>query len=202
VSSAAILNGGRALRFGGCDKGALPVGGRSIRERQVDVLTAVADDVMLVGGPALGAGAGHPESRLRWIADEHPGLGPLAGLQSALTAARHELVIVVACDMPGLTSAFLAHLLGLADGVDVVVPRTERGYHPLCAVYRRATCLPVVSTHLGERRLSVRALFPAVRLRELAGAELAALGDPRQLLANVNTPAEHEALATLLAHEL
>lgn len=193
MPSAAILNGGRAIRFGGSDKGALRVGGRTVRARQIEQLTAVSDDLMLVGGtrPTVDA----RESPYRFIADTHPGLGPLAGIEAALAAARHELVIVLACDMPGVTTSLLIRLLALADEVDIVVPRSDRGYHPLCAVYRRSTCLPVARQHLVERRLAVRGLFPALRMRELAGPALAAAGDPGQLLANVNTPAEHAAIA-------
>ena len=42
----------------------------------------------------------------------------------------------------------LAHLIRRRGGADAVVPRTERGYHPLCAVYD-AACRPPV-----ERRLA------------------------------------------------
>ena len=198
MPSAAILNGGRSARFGGRDKGALIVGGRTIRDQQLGMLAAIADDIMIVGGSAPATA----NSRARWIPDHHPGHGPLAGLEVALQAARHPLVIAMACDMPYVTAPLLALLHRLADGWDVVVPRTGSGYHPLCAVYRVTTCLPVVTTHLAAGQLAVRALFPALRVRDVTETELAAAGDPRRLLTNVNTPAEHEALATRLAHEL
>ena len=51
MHSAAILAGGRASRFDGRDKGALVVDGRTIRDRQLAVLSRVADDVLTVGGP-------------------------------------------------------------------------------------------------------------------------------------------------------
>lgn len=194
--SAAILNGGRSLRYRGCDKGALVVAGRTIRDRQLEALSAVSDDVMIVGGvppqPAV--------PRARWIADRHPDLGPLAGIESALLEARHPLVAIVACDMPGVTGVLLMHLATFTEGADIVVPCTESGSHPLCAVYRTA-CLPIVSALLSERRLAVRELLYKVRLREIRGAELEMAGDPRLLLANVNTPVEHERLATQLTHE-
>ena len=42
--SAAILAGGRATRYGGLDKGALLVDGRSIRDRQIAELAAKLTD--------------------------------------------------------------------------------------------------------------------------------------------------------------
>ena len=187
--SAAILNGGRATRFGGRDKGGLVAGGRTIRDRQLTVLATLSDDLLIVGGDGRMPG-GVP---VRLIADRHPGLGPLAGLEAALTEARHDVVVVVACDMPGITASFLAQLLARVESVDAVVPRTESGYHPLCAVYRR-TCLPVVSQRLADGRLAMKGIFDAVRVREVSGPELAASGDPARLLANVNTPDDLEAL--------
>lgn len=197
MPSAAILNGGRSVRYGGRDKGALRVGTDTIRDRQLGILAAISDDVMIVGGDAPAAA----DSRARWIPDRHPGQGPLAGLEAALDAARHPLLAIVACDMPGVTAPLLTLLCNLADGCDLVVPRTARGYHPLCAVYRTATCLPIVSANLAAGRLAVRALFPDLRVREVSEAELAVAGDPGHLLINVNTPAEYDALAARLTHE-
>lgn len=195
--SAAILNGGRATRFGGRDKGALLSDGVPIRQRQLTLLRTLTDDVTIVGGVADPAWTPFA----RWIPDRQPGRGPLAGIETALAAAHHERVLVVACDMPGLTGPFLAALIAHAPDADVVVPRTESGYHPLCAVYRR-TCLPVVRQRLSEGRLAVKGMFDEVQVSVVGGAALAAFGDPGRLLANVNTPAEHEALEGLLNHEL
>jgi molybdopterin-guanine dinucleotide biosynthesis protein A len=196
VISAAILNGGRAVRFGGRDKGGLVAGGRAIRERQLDLLSRLSDDVLIVGGVAPQV----PET-VRLVADREPGRGPLAGIEAALSHARHDTILVVACDMPGLTAPFLGALVAWSVNTDAVVPRTESGYHPLCAVYRR-TCLPAVERLLAEGRLAVRGLFALVRVHEVDGVALRAFGDPARLLANVNTPAEYDALEGLLNHEL
>ncbi len=48
MPTAAILAGGRAARFGGRDKSALVIDGRSILERQITELLRVTDDVLLV----------------------------------------------------------------------------------------------------------------------------------------------------------
>jgi molybdopterin-guanine dinucleotide biosynthesis protein A len=197
VATAAILNGGRASRFGGRDKGTLVVGGRPIRDRQVEALAPLVQEILIVGGEDAGPVA----APIRFVADRHPGLGPLGGLEAALSAAREDPVIVVACDMPCVTAPFFSRLLALAADVDAVVPRTGSGYHPLCAVYRR-TCLTAVTRRLAARRLKVRELLDDLRVREVTGAELAGAGDPTRLLANVNTPADRDELEALLAHEL
>src|SRR5204862_1990371 len=78
---------------------------------------------------------GGQASGVRTIRDIVPGCGPLGGLHAALTAAREDAVFVVACDMPYVTAAFAEYLFSLAGDVAVVVPWTERRYHPPSAVY-------------------------------------------------------------------
>jgi molybdopterin-guanine dinucleotide biosynthesis protein A len=199
MPTAAILAGGHATRFGGRDKSALLVGGRSILDRQMAELLRLTDDVLVVGGDAQAMKTRY-DGQVRFVPDRVPGCGPLGGLDAALAAARDDLVAIVACDMPFVTSALLGHLLDLAREADAVVPRTERGYHPLCAAYTRA-CQPAVARCLADRRLKMIELLQQVRLRELTATEIDAFGDRNRLLANVNTLAEYEELETLLGHK-
>ena len=196
MNSVAILAGGLATRFGGRDKSALVVDGRTILERQIAELSSLSDDILLVGGPS------HP--RTRAVADLIPGCGPLGGVHAALTAARGDAVFVVACDMPYVTAPLGAYLLELAgnadnaDRADLVVPRTERGYHPLCAVYTRA-CLAPITRRLGERRLALKDLVvdgadADLRARIVTVEDINRFGDAHRLFANVNTPAEYAGL--------
>jgi len=193
--SAAILAGGLARRFGGRDKGALRVGGRSIRARQLAELATLTRDILIVGGAddaedeTLSEGA--PASRR--VADRVRGMGPLGGLHTALLEATGDLTIVIACDMPYVSAPLLGHLATLARDADAIVPYTDRGYHPLCAVYARA-CLEPIARRLAAGRLKMTGLFDDVRVRVVAVEELRAFGDVDRLLANVNSPADHEDL--------
>jgi molybdopterin-guanine dinucleotide biosynthesis protein A len=199
--SIAILAGGRATRFGGCDKSALVVDGRSILDRQLDALAGLADDVMLVGGSGRGQQSA-PRSRplLREITDIVPGSGPLGGVHAALSAARGDVVLVVACDMPYLTAALAGYLFSLADTASIVVPRIDDRDHPLCAVYARA-CLEPAAQLLAERRLAMRELLAVVPTRVVSAEEIGRFGAPSRLLVNVNTPAEYADLEALQDHE-
>jgi molybdenum cofactor guanylyltransferase len=196
MQSAAILAGGQATRFGGRDKSALIVDGRTILDRQIAELSSLTTDVLIVGGRLH-----HPSARR--VADLVPGCGPLGGLHAALTEARGDAVAVIGCDMPYVTAALVAYLLSLSHEAeaDIVVPRTERGYHPLCAVYARA-CLAPVAARLAQRRLRMVDLVSEVRTRVVTVEEIARFGDRHRLLANVNTPAEYAGLEALQSHKL
>jgi molybdopterin-guanine dinucleotide biosynthesis protein A len=221
--SVAILAGGQATRFGGRDKSMLLVDGRTIRDRQVAELSSLTDDILIVGtraadGPrrlrAEGANHGRAEAGAwqssggvppatvvaRRIADIVPACGPLGGLHAALTEARGDAVFLVACDMPYVTAPFVDYLFSLACHADIVVPQTERGYHPLCAVYTRA-CLAPVAARLGERRLRMRDLVGEMKARVVTAEDIDRFGDRSLLLANVNTPAEYAGLEALQGHK-
>jgi molybdopterin-guanine dinucleotide biosynthesis protein A len=193
MPSAAILAGGRASRLGGRDKSRLLVGGRLILDRQLTELSQLTDDILLVGAEPP------PGSVARFVADRVNGLGPLGGLDAALAFARDEIVAVVACDMPNVTARFLAALVDHLHGADAVVPRTDAGCHPLCAIYTRA-CLPAVARRLSTGQLAMRGLLEDVRVRVIDRRELSTF-DCDQLLTNVNTPDELESLEALQGHE-
>jgi len=196
VFSAAILIGGKATRFDGRDKSGLVVEGRTILSRQIAALSGVAPDmdidVMLVGGPASRA----PGST-RYVTDIVPGCGPLSGLHAALSSAHYDATVLLACDMPFVSAPLLRHLLSLAGeaeaGPDIVVPQTERGYHPLCAVYTRA-CLEPAARRLARGDFTLAAMFDEMRVRVVTADALEAFGDPDRLLANVNTSIEYRAI--------
>jgi molybdopterin-guanine dinucleotide biosynthesis protein A len=195
--SAAILAGGSAVRFGGRDKSALVVEGRSILERQLSELTTLTTDILIVGrhGPLDRPAA------VRVVADRVPGGGPLGGLHAALAESLGDATIVIACDMPYVSASLLGHLLALTRDADAVVPRTARGYHPLCAAYTRA-CLAPAAARLANGRLKMIDLFEDVRVRVVTAEEIAAFGHSNRLLANVNTPAEYGDLEAFQGHEL
>jgi len=100
---------------------------------------------------------------------------------------------MLACDMPFVSTPLLRHLASLADQADIVVPQTERGYHPLCAVYTRA-CLEPAARRLARGEFTLAALVDEMRVRVVTADALEAFGDPDRLLANVNTSIEYRAI--------
>ena len=194
MTNAAILAGGRAQRLGGCDKSDLQIGGRSILARQVEALRPCVDRIFFVG-PRPGRTIPAP---LIAVADRMAQRGPLGGLDAALAAA-HDPVLLLACDMPNVTAPWLSHLVSLLDDVDAVVPRTERGYHPLCAVYAQS-CRARVRRHLEQGQLRMLDLLGELRVRPVDSAEIGRFGEAAHLLANVNTQADLDALESLQNH--
>jgi molybdopterin-guanine dinucleotide biosynthesis protein A len=185
--SAAILVGGRARRLGGQPKGWLTVGGTTILARHLRLLGALgAASVVLVGRGSRSAPGPVPA-----VADAIDGGGALGGLYTALLVAPVSPVLVLSNDLPFVSEAFLRHLLLSSDGVDAVVPRSETGLHPLCAVYARRVAA-VVKRRLDRGDMRVTDALDDMNVREVGSADLARFDRDGVLLMNVNTPDDYD----------
>jgi molybdopterin-guanine dinucleotide biosynthesis protein A len=182
--AAAILTGGHASRLGGIRKATLTVGGVSIIERQLKVLHQVAAPVFLVTS-ALAPG----DAAIAVVRDEFPDHGALGGIYTAIVSSPHERTLVVACDMPFLSVALVEHMAGI--DADLVIPRTMRGYEPLCAIYGRA-CIESIRERLTRGELEASRLPEGVRVAEVGSETLAAYDPDGLLFVNVNTPHDYE----------
>ena len=188
-----IQAGGKSSRMGQ-DKALMHFLGRPLIARQVERVQGAGSLLVISNQPGDYEFLGLPI-----VEDLLPGVGPLGGLYTALSAAATPVVTVVACDMPFLSRKLLetqAEIL-LREGVDVVIPRTEEGLEPLHATYRRDTCLPAVKAALdaGERKMI--AWFPEVKVREMPADEVARYDPQMQSFINVNRPEDYRAAEDL-----
>jgi molybdopterin-guanine dinucleotide biosynthesis protein A len=125
------------------------------------------------------------------VADEVAGLGPLAGLSTALRAAAGAPVLVVAWDMPFVTTELLAELRRRGEGgASAVVPvhGQARQAEPLCAWYA-AESLGVCTALLEAGARRAAALFDALpRAETMDDGDLAPFGVPARLFTSVDSP--------------
>jgi molybdopterin-guanine dinucleotide biosynthesis protein A len=191
--AAAILAGGRARRLGGVNKGALPLGGTDIADRQLLALREIAAHIFVVGTP----GDSWTARGLTVVPDEIAETGALGGIYTAIVRSPLERTLVLACDMPFVSAGFL-HRLAAEVGADAVVPRSHRGWEPLCAIYSRA-CAPDIRARIDRGELQASALPGGVAVAEI-GPETIAMYDPDGwMFMNVNTPHDYERAKGFLA---
>ncbi len=199
--SVLILAGGRSRRMGS-DKASLLLHGEPLLARAVRRLSTASDDLLVAMSDAGSHRAIVPDTAVRFVTDLHPGAGPLAGLEAGLSAARHELLLMVAVDMPFASAALARGMADLASGYDVVLPfspaagGSEPRPEPLHALYRR-TCLPIVTASLEAGERQVVAFFPQVLVRELPPATVHTLDPSGLAFTNANTPADWEKMLAL-----
>jgi molybdopterin-guanine dinucleotide biosynthesis protein A len=194
--SIAILAGGQSKRMGQ-DKAFLSVGGRRVIERVLARVQGLTDDLFIsANNPDK-----YAEFGLRVVADVYPDKAALGGLYSAIHAARHSRVLIVACDMPFLNPALLQHLIRLASTADVVAPLINPPQpETMHAVYAK-TCLPAIKTRLLANRLRVIGFFDDVAVRYLLQAEVKSFDPHFHSFLNMNTPQEWATMENIAAQE-
>jgi molybdopterin-guanine dinucleotide biosynthesis protein A len=186
----AILAGGQARRLGGLNKAGLVLqpGGASVLDRQLARLGRVVDRTIIIANDAERfRSAGVPV-----IPDMVPDGGALGALYTAVHAAGTERTLVVACDMPFVSDRLLTHLVSVGRSVDIAIPRTARGYEPLCATYSRRSASELRRLIDEQRfRLSDVAHIPGLNVHEVGRDELATFGPEEVLFFNLNTPDDY-----------
>jgi len=187
-----VQAGGASSRFGQ-DKALVRLGGQTMIERTCALLHEATGNATIVMGAVR-----YEFSTVRQIADRWPGEGPLGGIITALEDAgglpgQVEWALIVSCDMPFLTAAWLEHMVELAEKSDAaaIVPRSVSGLEPLCACWR------IVSA--GQLRAAfeegVRKIGEAlrrVRMEVLDESEWKRFDTAGRLFWNMNTPADFE----------
>jgi molybdopterin-guanine dinucleotide biosynthesis protein A len=120
----------------------------------------------------------------RVVFDRRASAGPLAGLEAGLTAARHEVVFALACDMPYVTRSVAEIAVAAVRGCDAAIPRIDGRPEPVCAAYRRSA-LPAITAALNAGSYKASELIDQLDVTWLEGL------DP-ELFRSLNTPEEYE----------
>jgi molybdopterin-guanine dinucleotide biosynthesis protein A len=138
------------------------------------------------------------ESELRLIPrifDSREGIGPLAGILSALEAFPEAAWMVLACDLPFMTSQTLEALVAAKDPsrfATAFINPQDSAPEPLCAIYE-PKCREPLAERVAQGKHSPRDALLSME------ALLIQPEDPNALR-NVNTPEEYErAVAELRA---
>jgi len=182
-----IQAGGMSSRMGE-DKALKIFLGKPLIQRVIERMIPIADEIIVTTNRP----AEYTFLNYRLIPDLKPGRGALGGLYTAIASAAHPLVAVVACDMPFASQMFFegARKLMVKEEADVVIAKTDEGYEPLHALYRRETCLPAIESAIEADQWKVIAWFPQVKVRVLTPDEIKLLDPAGLCFWNLNTPEE------------
>jgi molybdenum cofactor guanylyltransferase len=182
-----ILAGGESSRMGR-EKALLEIGGMPLILRTARLVESVAGSATVVGeSPAIRA------LGLDTVADDWPGAGPLGGIATALRTSRAGWSLVVACDLPYLTRAWLEYLVScaLASDADAVIAMNLGGAEPLCAAYRE-TAEPAIRSAVALGNRKVRSMLENLRGEVIEPAEWKRFDSDGYLFKNMNSPEDYE----------
>jgi molybdopterin-guanine dinucleotide biosynthesis protein A len=186
--TAFVLAGGKSTRMGS-DKAFLNYEGHALLARALEAVRVVTPEVRIVGSREKFADFGPV------VEDIFRDCGPLAGIHAALLSSQTELNLMLAVDMPFVSSTFLEFLRLQAQTVSeavVTVPFAGGRRQPLCAIYRPQFAA-VAETALRAARNRIDTLFEVLPCRILAEQELKVAGFSSAIFRNFNTPEDVEA---------
>lgn len=200
-----VLAGGQSSRMGR-DKATLSLGGRPLVVHALEKLRALGFSPQIV----IGQSGSRPDLAVfaPVIADNYAGLGPLGGIEAALSASDAALNLFLPVDLPLLPVEFLRWMVDRAQQTQALatIPFVQDRPQPLCAVYSRELA-PIARAALaaGDAKVMrvVRQASSALHLPldsfdvETVAAALAfSAGWPRrpvyQWFDNLNTPEDFE----------
>ena len=185
---AVVLAGGAGRRLGGVDKAGLVLGGRTLLDRVLSAAAGVAGRLVVVGPPRTV----DLERAVIFVQEDVPGGGPVPAVAAALDATGGAFVVLVlAVDLPLLTTAALARLvdelLAADPSVGAAAAADPSGRpNPLLAAYRAETLAGLDGT-------------PGAAARSLLPADTRVVDLGSEATLNVNTPADVERAAARLA---
>jgi molybdopterin-guanine dinucleotide biosynthesis protein A len=126
-----IMAGGKSSRMG-FDKGLAEIQGKKMITWVIQALEPICNDLIIISNTDIYQNLG-----IAIYQDTYKEIGPLGGIYSGLSYTSTNDNLVVACDMPFVTSALFNHLLQIAPGYDIVMPVVQGQWQPLCAYYNK-----------------------------------------------------------------
>ena len=201
--SGIILAGGKSSRMK-TDKAELLLGGKTLLEIQVEKLTTLGCDDVIVSGKVLPADNilissdsqqpvdADQTATIHPVSDIIPDLGPMGGLYSCFPECKHSCAIVMSVDVPLLSKETLQQLLNahFDKNPDVTILSYNGHTEPLIGVYNTAYSA-LCKELIDNKKLAIRAL-----LERLDCQYYDFHGDPDEFL-NCNSPEDYELIKNI-----
>jgi molybdenum cofactor guanylyltransferase len=182
--SAVILAGGASSRMGR-DKAWVEFGGVPLIQLAVEKVRALVVNEIFISGRA---GEDYAALKHPVLFDLEPGVGPMGGIERGLHACTSPLLLVLAVDVPRLTTAFLQKLTARCDRLTGLVPEVNGELEPLVAIYPKRCHAFALEALAGARRAARD--FADACARERAVRVYSVSLAAAHCFANWNTPAD------------
>ena len=191
-----VLAGGKSSRME-TDKAFLQIDGETFLTRAVSMLHDVVENrVKIVLNHAQNNFIEQFPSNVAPVFDIYENRGALGGVHAALTNCATKYAIVLAVDLPFVTSEIIEKLAEItlsSNKFIAVVPRqNDERLQPLCAVYHARYCLPTLENLMDENEYaSANDFLELIAPRIIAQNKLTA-DDSKDIFFNVNRPTDFE----------
>jgi molybdopterin-guanine dinucleotide biosynthesis protein A len=131
--TAFILSGGKSKRMG-TNKSLLTIGGLTVIERVVKLVSNLFQDVILI--------TNQPEDysflNLKMYKDLYKDIGPLAGIHSALVHTSTDKNFIISCDIPLMTSDVIKYIVEYPTTKPITITKADNFIQQLCGLYDKS----------------------------------------------------------------
>lgn len=177
--TAIILAGGKSSRMG-TEKGLVKFRGKKMVELVLENVRPLASEVLIVSSNKEYHKLGYAV-----IEDIHKDCGPLGGIHAGLVNSKSDWNLVVACDLPLVTTDFFSFLVSQTEKTKALIPVHDLKLEPLCGLYHKSA-LPEIESLLLKKELKMQNAVQqlAATFVEVPKEKF----DPSVIFQNVNTP--------------
>lgn len=185
--SAVILAGGTSSRMKYRNKAFLKYKDKTIIEHVIQSVLGY-EEILIVANDK------EPYKKFGYqvIGDIYLDKGPLGGIHSALTYAKYEKVLVLACDMPNVNSELAQSMHSYDENYDALVSYDGVDLHPLFCIYDKRI-LPVAEKHIIENKLKLLLFLKEFDTRVFDWAKTDVTRNV-EWFENINTPYDYRKL--------
>lgn len=178
-----LMCGGKGRRMGCLPKQNLTIDGETFQTRILRSMSGF-------GEIALSCNVGVPGHTV-WQ-DYFIDRGPIGGVHASLLNAAHQMVFIVACDSPNLSSECIDYLIAhLNEEDDCLIPVVDDYQQSLCAIYKKRI-IPIVEDQIFQCEYKMRGLLQKIETHYLLMPD-----KYRNDFYNVNTPQTLENLKSM-----
>jgi molybdopterin-guanine dinucleotide biosynthesis protein A len=189
-----VLAGGKSSRMK-TDKAFLRFGDETFLEHAFNALSQACEKRVKI---ILNRNQSAEKISYQYVRDVFDERGAPGAIHAALANSKSEWTIILACDLPLVTSETILELSEIAlkspKNIAAIVPKESGGkIQPLCAVYRSSFCLPRLEELLKtQNSVSVQDFLKAVPTFYFENKKTSIREE--SMFFNVNTPADFKFL--------
>ena len=190
--SVAILVGGKSSRMGE-PKAWLEIENKPIINRTIEIANRITNELIIVSSEDY-----KPFDTLKTkiVTDQIKGKGPLMAIFTALQSISNSHCLILACDLPFITERILIEMGRKIGSHDAVVPLTNNGFEPLCAIYAQSCSSPIES-RINQNKLSVHRMFSELNIYPFT--EWSRFDPSGNIFLNMNTQDDYQKVRQILA---
>jgi len=131
------------------------------------------------------------------IVDHIPGKAAIGGVYTGLVEAKDYLSVVVACDMPMISTKLVKYMIDSVGKYDAVAIKIGDYIEPMHAIYTK-NCINIIKNMIDSDRLSLHNIFDKVNARFVMKEEIEQY-DPEYLCTfNINTQDDMKKIEKIL----